>query len=275
MTSYTEEIKQRSKENLATHQMTVLQDDGLRRHLHFQREDGRFVYSFDLVTWPGYLCITGDMGCYVFTRIDDMFEFFRNDSCGINPNYWAEKITSPTRNCWSEFDPEAFEQSVKEVFEKWEFESDDEKEAVWTQIESEVLCQEDTDVYQSIQCFNSDYTDHEFDSDFFMDYGPWRRSTLSYLLCLHAIVYGINEYDKFKSDHPRESLIEMMNVPKIESEFFDAYCAAINAAVIAHIEESPNCEREVARYAMANAEFPAHYVCTNCNKTIISIGIKS
>ena len=29
--------------------------------------------TFDIVTWPGYLCYSGDMGCFVFTRLPDMF----------------------------------------------------------------------------------------------------------------------------------------------------------------------------------------------------------
>jgi hypothetical protein len=65
-------------------------DDGLYRHLRFRAES--WAYGYDIVTWPGYLAITGDVGDYVFSRVADMFGFFRSDQGRINPTYWAEKI---------------------------------------------------------------------------------------------------------------------------------------------------------------------------------------
>lgn len=77
----------------AEHELTVLHDDGLYRHLRFARA-GTGVGRFDLVTWPGALAASGDLDGYVFTCAHDMIEFFResgNDVGGINPGYWAEK----------------------------------------------------------------------------------------------------------------------------------------------------------------------------------------
>ncbi|MBL8505777.1 MAG: hypothetical protein JNJ51_05395 [Methylobacillus glycogenes] len=86
--------------DVATHEMTVLRNDGVNRHIRFRRPNTNTCY-FDLITWSGHLCYTGDMGTFVFQRLEDMFEFFRTDrkyadkaSCtlGINPGYWAEKL---------------------------------------------------------------------------------------------------------------------------------------------------------------------------------------
>ena len=41
--------------------------------------------------------VGGDIGDFVFRRLNDMFEFFRDDDAGklrINPGYWAEKCTA-------------------------------------------------------------------------------------------------------------------------------------------------------------------------------------
>jgi hypothetical protein len=84
----------------AWHQMTVLHDDGLYRHLRFARSQvlgpvhvHTGMYYFDLITWPGFLTIVGDFGpSFVFSRERDMFGFFRGPD--INPGYWAEKLTS-------------------------------------------------------------------------------------------------------------------------------------------------------------------------------------
>lgn len=88
-----EEVRQRFERDTAKHELTVLRDDGLYRHLRFQTP-GTSVYFYDLITWPGHLVICGDAGDYHFARIADMFEFFESDRGGINPHYWSEKLQS-------------------------------------------------------------------------------------------------------------------------------------------------------------------------------------
>ena len=72
---------------IRAHEMTVLHDDGLYRHLRFTAmhlcNDAEWrttngFYWFDLATWPGTLTINGDCGTYTFSRTTDMFEFFRS-----------------------------------------------------------------------------------------------------------------------------------------------------------------------------------------------------
>lgn len=41
----------------SSHQLEVIREDGLYRHLRFSRPNTR-AYSFDIVTWPGYLTVT-------------------------------------------------------------------------------------------------------------------------------------------------------------------------------------------------------------------------
>jgi hypothetical protein len=75
------------------HQMTVLHDDGLYRHLLFKSPDASW-YWFELITWPGCLTFRGDVGDgFTFARLPDMFGFFRDSrEGGINPVYWSEKL---------------------------------------------------------------------------------------------------------------------------------------------------------------------------------------
>ena len=80
----------RFEHDTAVHQMQVLHDDGLYRHLRFKPPDS-YVFGFDIITWPGHLAVAGDMGEWVFSRLTDMFEFFDKDT-GINAHYWAEKL---------------------------------------------------------------------------------------------------------------------------------------------------------------------------------------
>lgn len=79
------------------HVVSVLRDDGLYRHLRCSR--GSYAYSFDVITWPGYLCYSGDMGCFVFTRVPDMFEFFRGRrTATIDRGYLAEKAVAADKH---------------------------------------------------------------------------------------------------------------------------------------------------------------------------------
>lgn len=82
----------RFRADTAEHVMTVLHNDGLYRHLRFAKP-GTGIYRFDLITWPGHLTITGDMGTYTFARTRDMLEFFRHARRDyINAYYWSEKL---------------------------------------------------------------------------------------------------------------------------------------------------------------------------------------
>jgi hypothetical protein len=87
-------VAERFARDTARHEVTVLRDDGLYRHLRCQAPD-TWMYGFEIVTWPGYLFIGGDIEDFVFARTADMFDFFEKgsaDSEGINPHYWAQKL---------------------------------------------------------------------------------------------------------------------------------------------------------------------------------------
>lgn len=71
------------------HEMTCIKSDDLHRHYHFSNPRNS-CYWFDIVTVPGYLFMTGDMGTWAFSRIRDMIQFFNHDS--IDYGYWAEKL---------------------------------------------------------------------------------------------------------------------------------------------------------------------------------------
>lgn len=99
MSDLEKQLAERFAKDTANHVMTVLHDDGLYRHLRF-RDPGSSFYWFDIVTWPGSLAIRGDCGGFMFSRTDDMFEFFRRNgnSRGINPGYWSEKLPDNGRS---------------------------------------------------------------------------------------------------------------------------------------------------------------------------------
>ena len=205
----------------AQHTMTVIRDDGVHRHLRFRKAPPAGIeYWFDLITWPGSLCIDGDMGTYVFRRLDDMFQFFRTDrdylerrgcKLGINPQYWGEKLQAPAPRDAEEYSADSFRQHVKQAFDNWversqpddeystEAERDqfhDSKEALWSTLTDDVLnCTDDGDVrsYDAARAFEC----AEAPGFSMEDCWEWncREYKFHFIWCCYAIAWGIKQYD--------------------------------------------------------------------------------
>jgi hypothetical protein len=185
---------------IRAHEMTVLHDDGLYRHLRFRSPDAG-SYWFDLITWPGSLTISGDCGTYTFAREADMFGFFRGHR--VNPDYWAEKVSRETKV--SSYSEDQFrEQVAAEV-------KDADQPGLAEAVESDfygILAEWDTTceagARQALDEFafyksESDRYDPAKEADFrFEDTWEWDLSDWdwTFLWCLHAIVWGIARYDK-------------------------------------------------------------------------------
>lgn len=199
-------VASRFQEDVASHQLHVLHDNGVYRHLRFQRPTTR-TYFFDLVTWPWHLAITGDMGAHVFCRLEDMFEFFRdpnNYGDGINPQYWAEKVISGKDDV-KRYDQDIFQAVIlaeaaehesqfpglvkvvnNEIFHEW-------RGVEWS-------CEEIA--LQAMSTFefpplprNPDVPVFQFEATADYDFRDW---TYHYLWCCHAIRWGVAQYDRRK-----------------------------------------------------------------------------
>lgn len=186
--------------DVATHQMTIVQDDGVYRHLQFRRPE-RSGYWFNIITWPGALCINGDCGTYVFTRLNDMFEFFRNDrpdrkDLYINKGYWGEKLISVCpQGEYKEFSEDLFDKYIleqaREHCEDW---PRCKKKEFMAAVNDEVLgagCDGSDNAYRTAM-------DFEFEgSNPFRDF--WEVScseyTWHYVWCCYAIAWAVKQYD--------------------------------------------------------------------------------
>lgn len=194
--------------DVANHSMTVLLDNGVYRHLSFSN-NGSFNQKFDIVTYPGFLVYSGDMGCFVFSRVNDMFSFFRNDKdrkeLQINPSYWGEKLQSVDRDGYhpgyKEYSPEKFKELVEEKVKEWIKEykiTGDVLDELYATVKEEVLNYSDDGEYTAHEslreyCFHFD-DKHELE---FSDTWEWdlKDYTYRYLWCLYALVWGIQKYD--------------------------------------------------------------------------------
>jgi len=189
------DIAARFASDTKLHELTVHRDDGVFRHLVLQRP-GTGVDRFELVTWPGCLCFTGDRGSYVFRRLRDMFEFFRGH--GPNPQYWSEKCEAADRSDGIErFSPDAFREVIKERAAAYLQDSamaPAERSAFDAEIE-EILRAADNGSHEALSAAAEFYWDG---TQPFSELWEYRVTeyTHRFLWCCHAIPWAIAKYDQ-------------------------------------------------------------------------------
>ena len=183
--------------DIRNHSMTVKRDDGPYRHLVFRQPENSWNMWFEIVTWPNHLTINGDMGTWSFSRIDDMFEFFRkgldDDHLRINEQYWAEKITAESRfgGPSKKFTPEVFKASVLSSLDNYDL-TKKQKAAIKDEIQHGVSWDDGDESYTRRQL-----NDFELDGFSFSDLWEMdgRAYTYHFVWCLYAIVWAIQQYD--------------------------------------------------------------------------------
>lgn len=210
-------------QDVAKHKMTVLRDDGGNgRHVRFARP-GTGCMHFDLITWPGHLCYTGDMGTYVFQRTTDMFEFFRTsghryddmDKLHINVGYWTEKLVAVDGNRGGgkvkAFDEDKFKRAINEYRVNWmraakESGSLDKegRRELWEAVDDEVLGQledgADRAQYAAYDFCHNPHPKNQYGWQFIdLFEKDFTEYTHSIVWCCYALAWGIKKYDTAKA----------------------------------------------------------------------------
>ena len=196
---YYPEIKADFDRDIATHEIKIVMDEGLNRHIIFSRPNSN-DYRFDLITYKGGLLFRGDMGVLVFERLNDMFEFFRDKR--INTGYWAEKLVAVDPRGYESWSWDKFKAAVKHDLDNHcETMHDQEKITSLREEVDDELHECEEDEYSSVQMIRN--FDHEGFS--FVDF--WEHDlkdyTFHYVWACFAIVWAIEQYDKHKSTEPK------------------------------------------------------------------------
>lgn len=194
--------------DVATHEMIVIRDDGVNRHIKFKRP-GTSCMHFDLITWPGYLCYTGDMGSYLFCRLEDMFDFFRTDrndynhnknGLSINPGYWGEKLQAvDSGSGFKQYSQDKFYQIVNEIVDGHIAEeelTEEEAQELRNEVSIEVLANDDTE-HEAHEAAR----DFEHEGFTFSDFWEHDLKDYSYrfMWCCYALAWGVQKYDEARS----------------------------------------------------------------------------
>lgn len=207
--------KERFLEDVKHHEIEIISESGTNRHIRFKNPSTRNMY-FDLTTWGDHLCFSGDMGTYVFQRVEDMFTFFRRDDIPDGANYyWDEKLESVCkRGGRKEWREELFVECVMDYIDMW-FEDEPVdvekiKEFVNYELEYKDLCchQLCWQVLDDLEYEIRTYQDgcDEFAFDDFWEGTSCDEFTYHYMWCQMAIAWGVQKYDMFKKNEQEERL---------------------------------------------------------------------
>lgn len=214
-----QDISTRFAKEVEQHEMTIVHDDGLYRHLKFRHTGKNYsgYYWFDLITAPGVLFFQGDGDGYSFRRLEDMFAFFRDSAYLGRPNiqYWAEKLAGPSERQVMTYSPEKFKAWLTE--EVQDVMADGRLPGLAAAIQRDILDAEEMgwddenaarrllDDFRHYENEDNRY-DHTKHPDFefvdmwdvsFRDYDWW------FLWALEAILWGIGKYDEAHGDQSR------------------------------------------------------------------------
>lgn len=202
--------------DVATHEMHVLMDNGLYRHIRFKRP-GTGCFHFDLITYPGFLVYSGDMGVYVFSRLDDMFEFFRmdksdwnynrNGGLSINLGYWSEKLRAVDscmkKGSATEIDEERVKAVINEYRIGWMRDNrhrmgKEARRELWESVEDRVMSADNADeMLRAAYDFSERAAGRTFQFDDLWDHN-FERFTYHFVWCCYALAWGIKKYDESK-----------------------------------------------------------------------------
>lgn len=219
------DILKRFRVETRDHQMKVLHDEKLYRHLRFM-DPKNSSYWFELITTPGQLTFSGDGTSFTFRRLDDMFEFFRKKNLEhMDVHYIAEKCTSAMnrQEGLKAFDEDAFRKVLMEqvgyalegtIPEK---EAEAFKAAIQEDIFDSYGTYHETEAYRAVEDFEFKWAKPDSPKDHwrnpkkteefhFDDAWEWFNASREYdwwfSWACHAIVWGVKEYDRSKGHGP-------------------------------------------------------------------------
>lgn len=208
---------ERFERDIAKHEIQVLLDDGNTRRVLFKKP-GSWDMHFQLVTWPGYLCFTGDMGTYVFQRLDDMFKFFRKEPRpgrhlfdSIDRRYWAEKCEAADKTDGiREWSPELFHKHMTRMRRQMVVEhgrdlglDKEQRTDLWNELGWLLNSHDEHEAYEAMRNFSWRPRGVSLREDVVLPlwdgFPDCKTYTFRFDWCCMALAWGINEYDKFKA----------------------------------------------------------------------------
>lgn len=197
---YRKQVLDQFVEDVSEHQLTIMRDAGVYRHLLCRNPKFDKMYAFEIITSPNLLLFHGDCGTFVFSRLHDMFQFFRSDCVrsDLPLGYWSEKIeAAPAGIDVMMYSQRLAEDSVQAVFDTWAQSQSlqgSDLEHAQQELDDQILIHCDS-LDALFDCIGT-----ELECGYTFDIVDVNYRTLhpAVIWCMYAIVWAIRQYDKAK-----------------------------------------------------------------------------
>lgn len=196
-------VANRFLKDVANHNLLILLDQGLYRHVVFSNGNSKHM-QFTLTTTPGRLVFGGDMGCFVFERSPDMFAFFGSDPTRFQPNfgYWHEKLVAVDRDdCSRQYSVRRLREALESYLDCTNVKFTEQVRECIDEAVSSLSAGDITDALDIINSFALSDDDGWVFENFFADFHEKEITefTIRYVWACYAIQWGIAEYNKAKA----------------------------------------------------------------------------
>jgi len=183
-------VKERFDNDIANHVITEKHRNGFYGHWRCQKGSDCNLW-FDIVTIPGMLMITGDMGDYAFKRVENMIAFMRGSAMSFG--YAAEKCIANDGRL-TEWRDELFREALDDTFNDQK--DDHEDPAAFKERLDEVRSLGSEGQHFAMQAM--------YESDLFdgCDMPSCKAYTYHFLWCLHAIKWFCDKVDEVVPARP-------------------------------------------------------------------------
>lgn len=187
--------------DVSEHKLTVIREDGLYRHLRLSK--GSYCMQFDIVTFPGHLVFCGDLGTYVWSRLPDMFQFFRGRlTDGVDLGYLREKCEAADKDSgiMQDVDPDEFVQLCRNIVKQDEDDDDtDEQKAKRQRLLDELLDELRLCDTHEQRCDVVREATELLGHDAWEYFSWFRKYTLRFAWAALAVPWAITQYDEHRA----------------------------------------------------------------------------
>lgn len=198
MNNYIDDIKNEILERISNHTINVRMNSNENRIIYCSKGDP--FDSFYITTWANHLCISGDLGTYVFCCHFDMFSLFQNDKneLRIDPYYWGDKLQGG--NTWGiplamEFNSELFCEQVKQAILDSEYDDEHKNKLMESYYVDILELDSRNEGYMVDRLMNCEDVFNDVFGGYY-EHNLGTRFKESYIRCITAIVWCINNLGK-------------------------------------------------------------------------------
>lgn len=192
------EAKERFAADVRDASMTVLKDDGIYRHLTFTFPRASWSWC-EVVTWPHMLVLRGNLGCWSFSRVEDMFTFFREpeDVGRMDPAFWAEKLVPGSSNSAKSYDAERAAAYIVQTMEENAAQHPDLSRDAQDVFFTDTDLGTENGLREAVARFDERFPEYAIDKGFRFPVEQWDLTRYSpwFLLACVVLPWAIGQYD--------------------------------------------------------------------------------